>query len=62
MRRAQAVASYLIGTGLSSDLFTIQGLGMSQLLDQGNTDDAHASNRRVELGLVSARIVEPTQR
>ena len=62
MRRAQAVASYLIGTGLSADLFTVQGLGMSQLLDQGNTDDAHASNRRVELGLVSARIVEPTQR
>ena len=62
MRRAQAVASYLIGTGLSPDLFTVQGLGMSQLLDEGNTDEAHASNRRVELGLVSARIVESTQR
>jgi len=62
MRRAQAVASYLIGTGLSPDLFTVQGLGMSQLLDQGNTNGAHANNRRVELGLVSARIVESTQR
>jgi outer membrane protein OmpA-like peptidoglycan-associated protein len=61
-RRAQAVASYLIGTGLSPDLFTVQGLGMSQLLDEGNTSEAHANNRRVELGLVSARIVEPTQR
>jgi peptidoglycan-associated lipoprotein len=61
-RRAQAVASYLIGTGLSPDLFTVQGLGMSQLLDEGNTNEAHANNRRVELGLVSARIVEPTQR
>ena len=58
LRRAQAVTDYLIDTGLSADLFTVQGLGKSQLLDPGNTDEAHANNRRVELGLVSARIVE----
>ncbi len=59
-RRAQAVADYLVATGLSTDIFTVQGLGESQLLDQGNTNEAHANNRRVELGLVSARIVEST--
>ena len=59
-RRAQAVADYLIGTGLSPDIFTVQGLGKSQLLDPGNTVEAHAKNRRVELGMVNARIVEPT--
>ncbi|MDA1185308.1 MAG: OmpA family protein [Acidobacteria bacterium] len=57
-RRAQAVADYLIGAGLPGDLFTVQGLGKSQPLDPGNTEEAHATNRRVELGLVSARIVE----
>jgi outer membrane protein OmpA-like peptidoglycan-associated protein len=60
-RRAQAVANYLIATGLSADLFTVQGLGESQPLDPGNTEEAHANNRRVELGLVSARIVESTK-
>ena len=60
-RRAQAVADYLIATGLSADLFTVQGLGKSQLLDPGNTNEAHSNNRRVELGIVSARIVESTQ-
>ena len=60
-RRAQAVADYLIATGLSADLFTVQGLGKSQLLDPRNTEEAHANNRRVELGLVSARIVESTK-
>ena len=60
LQRAQAVTDYLIATGLQADLFTVQGLGESQLLDPGNTDEAHANNRRVELGLVSARIVEST--
>ena len=60
-RRAQAVADYLAATGLSAGLFTVQGLGKSQLLDPGNTDEAHSNNRRVELGIVSARIIEGTQ-
>ena len=59
-RRAQAVADYLITSGLSPDLFTVQGLGKSQLLDPGNTSEAHSKNRRVELGMVNARILEPT--
>jgi outer membrane protein OmpA-like peptidoglycan-associated protein len=55
------VADYLIATGLSAALFTVQGLGKSQPLDPGNTEEAYANNRRVELGLVSARIVESTK-
>lgn len=57
-RRAQAVADYLITAGLSPVLFTVQGLGKSQLLDTGSTEEAHSRNRRVELGIVNARIVE----
>ena len=57
-RRAQAVADYLIAAGLSPDLFTVEGLGKSQLLDPGSTTEAHSRNRRVELGIVNARMVE----
>lgn len=60
-RRAQAVADYLIAAGVSSKRFTVQGLGESQPLDPGGDDEAHAKNRRVELGIVNARIIDHTQ-
>ena len=56
-RRAQSVADYLIDAGLPANLFTVQGLGKSELLDAGTTAEAHAKNRRVELGMVNSRIV-----
>ena len=58
-RRARAVADYLTAAGLAADLFTVQGLGKSQLLDLGNNEAAHVKNRRVELGMVNARILTP---
>ena len=57
-RRARAVADYLIGAGLASERFTVEGLGQALPLDTGDSDEAHARNRRVELGIVSARIIE----
>lgn len=57
-RRAQAVADYLIGAGLPADLFTVEGLGMSHPVDTADTAEAHSKNRRVELGIVSARMVD----
>ena len=57
-RRARAVADYLIGAGLASERFTVEGLGKAHPLDTGGSDEAHARNRRVELGIVSARIIE----
>ena len=56
-RRARAVADYLIGAGLASERFTVEGLGQAHPLDTGDSDAAHARNRRVELGIVSARII-----
>ena len=56
-RRAQAVADYLVDAGLSADLFTVRGLGKSQLRDPGNNQEAHTRNRRVELGLVNSRMI-----
>ena len=60
-RRAQAVANYLIDAGVSSDLFTVEGLGEAHPLDSGDDDEAYAKNRRVELGIVNARIIDPTE-
>lgn len=60
-RRARAVADYLIEAGLSSQRFTVDGLGKAYPLDTGDNDEAHARNRRVELGIVNARIVDPRQ-
>ena len=57
-RRARAVADYLVDAGLSADLFTVQGLGKSQLRDQGHSEAAHSRNRRVELGLINSRMIQ----
>ena len=57
-RRARAVADYLIAAGLPADVFTVEGLGMSHLVDPGDTAEAHSKNRRVELGIVNARIID----
>ncbi len=56
-RRARAVADYLIGAGLASERFTVEGLGKAHPLDTSDSDEAHARNRRVELGIVNARII-----
>ena len=58
--RAQSVANYLIEAGLPAELFTVEGLGKSQLLDSGLTENAHAKNRRVELGIVNVRLLNPS--
>ena len=60
-RRARAVADFLIAAGLSSERFTVRGLGKAHPLDTGDSDEAHARNRRVELGIVNARIVDSRQ-
>ena len=60
-RRARAVADFLIEAGLAAERFTVEGLGEAHPLDTGNSDAAHARNRRVELGIVSARIIDPSQ-
>ena len=48
-QRAQVVADYLIGAGLASERFIVEGLGKDFPLDPGDSDEAHARNRRIEL-------------
>ena len=47
-RRAGAVAAYLMGKGVLGKRVTSVGYGESQLIDPGQTDEAHQRNRRVE--------------
>ena len=46
MRRAQAVADFLINAGISPNRIDIQGLGESATAVQGSDEDARARNRR----------------
>jgi peptidoglycan-associated lipoprotein len=52
-RRAQSVREYLIGLGANgADLYTIS-YGLERLVSQGSTEDDHAKNRRVEVGVIT---------
>ena len=50
-RRANSVASYLIGQGLMAQRFVVQGMGKSQPIASNNTADGRQANRRVEIKL-----------
>jgi len=48
-RRAQSVKDYLVGKGIDASRLTVKGYGEASPIAPGNTADAHAQNRRVEL-------------
>ena len=55
-RRAQAVRDYFVAAGLPAEIFAVTGHGKARPLVSGNSDEARAKNRRVELGIVNTRI------
>jgi outer membrane protein OmpA-like peptidoglycan-associated protein len=55
-RRAQSVADYMIEAGISSDIMTVRGFGESMPLVEGDSPEAHARNRRVEIGIIDTSI------
>jgi outer membrane protein OmpA-like peptidoglycan-associated protein len=55
-RRAQAVYDYLVKAGLPASRMTVKGWGKSKPLVEGTSEEARAKNRRVELGIVNARV------
>ncbi|AUI88436.1 hypothetical protein BS333_19100 [Vibrio azureus] len=48
-RRAQAVADYLIATGVNADRFTVTGKGMEDPVASNSTAEGREKNRRVEV-------------
>jgi len=55
-RRAQAVADYMVSAGLSSEIMTVKGFGESMPLAEGDSPEAHARNRRVEIGIIDTTV------
>jgi uncharacterized protein (TIGR03382 family) len=50
--RADTVRTYLISQGVPADRLEAKGYGESRLLQSGDSDDVHATNRRVEFHLL----------
>ena len=55
-RRAQAVRDYLLQAGLDPKIITTKGYGKSDPRVPGDSAEARAKNRRVEVGLVDATL------
>lgn len=55
LQRAASVRDYLIDLGVDDANLTAIGYGESQLLDQANTPEAHAVNRRTEFKVTATQ-------
>ncbi len=51
-KRAQDVADYLAGKGISTDRMMVSGMGESAPVADNSTRDGRAQNRRVEVEIV----------
>jgi peptidoglycan-associated lipoprotein len=51
-RRADAVREYLVGLGISADVLYATSYGSDRPAIDGDTEEAYAKNRRVEIGVV----------
>jgi peptidoglycan-associated lipoprotein len=56
-RRAEAVRDYLVQAGISPTIMTTKGFGKSDPRVPGDSEQARAANRRVEIGIVDARLL-----
>ena len=56
-RRAEAVRDFLVQAGISSTIMSAKGFGKSDPRVSGNSDQARAANRRVEIGIVDSRLL-----
>ena len=55
-RRADAVRDFLVKAGISPSIITTKGFGKADPLVPGNSPQARAANRRVEIGLVDSSL------
>jgi len=53
-RRAEAVRDYLLKAGLDPNIISTKGYGQSDPLEKGDSAQARAKNRRVEIGIVDS--------
>src|SRR5436190_24381152 len=56
-RRAEAVRNFLKETGMSPTIMTTNGFGKSDPRVPGDSEQARAANRRVEIGIVDSKLI-----
>jgi len=56
-RRAEAVRDFLVQAGISPTIMSTKGFGKSDPRVSGNSEQARAANRRVEIGIVDSRLL-----
>ncbi len=56
-RRAEAVRDFLVQAGISPKIMSAKGFGKSDPRVPGESDQARAANRRVEIGIVDSKLI-----
>lgn len=56
-RRAEAVRDFLVQAGISRKVMSAKGFGKSDPRVPGDSDQARAANRRVEIGIVDSKLI-----
>jgi outer membrane protein OmpA-like peptidoglycan-associated protein len=56
-RRAEAVRDFLVQTGISPTIMSTKGFGKSDPRVPGDSEQARAANRRVEIGIVDSKLI-----
>ena len=56
-RRAEAVRDFLVQAGISPKIMSAKGFGKSDPRVPGDSDQARAANRRVEIGIVDSKLI-----
>jgi outer membrane protein OmpA-like peptidoglycan-associated protein len=56
-RRAEAVRDFLVQAGISATIMSAKGFGKSDPRVPGDSDQARAANRRVEIGIVDSKLI-----
>jgi len=60
-RRAEAVRDFLVQAGLSPTIMSAKGFGKSDPRVPGDSEQARAANRRVEIGIVDSKLLPNIQ-
>jgi outer membrane protein OmpA-like peptidoglycan-associated protein len=57
LRRAEAVRDFLVQAGISPKIMSAKGFGKSDPRVAGDSDQARAANRRVEIAIVDSKLI-----
>jgi len=56
-RRAEAVRDFLVQTGIPATIMSTKGFGKADPRVPGDSEQARAANRRVEIGIVDSKLI-----